>query len=209
MADQDSLGGRSKLMASKRNVTATLAALAIAAAASPAMAHTGLEHATSFSSGFVHPLTGPDHLLAMVAVGLWAGLNGGRAVWAWPAAFVGVMLVGGALGMSGIALPAVESGILASVVVLGLLVLTAARVPITLGAALVGIFALLHGHAHGAELPAAGAAISYSAGFALATALLHAAGLGLAFLAAREMSRLLVRCAGGLIAACGVALVVI
>ena len=122
----------------------------------------------------------------MVAVGLWAGVNGGRAVWAWPVAFVGVMLVGGALGMMGVALPAVEPGILASVIVLGLLVLTAARVPVVLGAPLVGVFAMLHGHAHGAELPAAAAAISYSAGFALATALLHAAGLGIAFLSARE-----------------------
>jgi urease accessory protein len=192
-------------MATKRNLTAAVAALSIAAAASPAFAHTGLEHATSFSSGFLHPLTGPDHLLAMVAVGLWAGLNGGRAVWAWPVAFVGVMLIGGVLGMTGVALPAVESGILASVVVLGLLVLTAARVPVALGAAMVGIFAVLHGHAHGAELPAAASAISYSTGFALATALLHAAGLGLAFLAARDAGRLLVRGAGGLIAACGVA----
>jgi urease accessory protein len=196
-------------MATKRNLTAALAALSLAAAASPALAHTGLEHATSFSSGFLHPLTGPDHLLAMVAVGLWAGLNGGRAVWAWPVAFVGVMLIGGVLGMTGVALPAVESGILASVVVLGLLVLTAARVPVALGAAMVAIFAVLHGHAHGAELPAAASALSYSTGFALATALLHAAGLGLAVLAVREMSRLLVRGAGGLIAACGVALAVI
>jgi urease accessory protein len=210
MTDQDSRGGRSKIMTPTRNVTAAVAVLALAAtAAAPALAHTGLEHAASFSSGFLHPLTGPDHLLAMVAVGLWAGLNGGRAVWAWPVAFVGVMLVGGVLGMTGVALPAVESGILASVVVLGLLVLTAARVPVALGTALVGIFALLHGHAHGAELPAAASAISYSAGFALATALLHAAGLCLAFLAARQAGRLLVRGAGGLIAACGVALAVI
>jgi urease accessory protein len=193
----------------RKGIAILVAAAGVMLGSQGVMAHTGLEHATSFSSGFLHPLTGPDHLLAMVAVGLWAGLNGGRAVWAWPVAFVGVMLVGGALGMSGIALPAVESGILASVVVLGLLVLTAARVPVALGAALVGVFALLHGHAHGAELPAATAAISYSAGFALATALLHAVGLGLAFLSAREAGSLLVRGAGGLIAACGVALAVI
>ena len=177
--------------------------------ATPALAHTGLEHATSFSSGFLHPLTGPDHVLAMVAVGLWAGVNGGRAVWAWPVAFVSVMLVGGALGMMGVALPMVEPGILASVIVLGLLVLTAARVPVVVGALLVGVFAILHGYAHGAELPTAAAAISYSAGFALATALLHAAGLGIAFLSAREGGSLLVRAAGGLVAACGVALAVI
>ncbi len=145
----------------------------------------------------------------MVAVGLWAGVNGGRAVWAWPVAFVSLMLVGGALGMMGIALPMVEPGILASVIVLGLLVLTAARVPVVVGALLVGVFAILHGYAHGAELPTEAAAISYSAGFALATALLHAAGLGIAYLSAREGSSLLVRAAGGLVAACGVALAVI
>jgi urease accessory protein len=193
-----------------RNVTAAATALLLAAAAAaPALAHTGVEHATSFSSGFLHPLTGPDHVLAMVAVGLWAGVNGGRAVWAWPVAFVSVMLVGGALGMMGVPLPMVEPGILASVIVLGLLVLTAARVPVVVGVLLVGVFAVLHGYAHGAELPAAAAAISFSAGFALATVLLHAAGLGIAFLSAREGGGLQVRAAGGVVAACGVALAVI
>ena len=105
-------------------------------------------------SGFTHPFTGLDHMLAMVAVGLWAGLNGGRALWAWPAAFVGVMVLGGALGIAGVAVPMVEPGILASVVVLGLLVLAAAQLPVAAGAVLVAAFALLHGHAHGAELPA-------------------------------------------------------
>jgi urease accessory protein len=188
---------------------ALVALVTLAATATPALAHTGLEHATSFSSGLLHPLTGPDHVLAMVAVGLWAGVNGGRAVWAWPVAFVSVMLVSGALGMLGVTLPLVEPGILASVIVLGLLVLTAARIPVAVGALMVGVFAVLHGYAHGAELPSAAAAISYSAGFALATALLHAAGLGIAFLSAREGSRLLVRAAGGVVAACGIALAVI
>jgi urease accessory protein len=197
-------------MTPTRSISAALTALmVIATGAAPALAHTGLEHATSFSSGFLHPLTGPDHVLAMVAVGLWAGVNGGRAVWAWPVAFVSLMLVGGALGMMDVTLPMVEPGILASVIVLGLLVLTAAHVPVVVGALLVGAFAILHGYAHGAELPTEAAAISYSAGFALATALLHAAGLGIAFLSAREGSRLLVRAAGGLVAACGVVLAVI
>jgi len=197
-------------MSDVKTARLALAALVmLLAAATPALAHTGLEHATSFSSGFLHPLTGPDHVLAMVAVGLWAGVNGGRGVWAWPVAFVSVMLVGGALGMLGVTLPLAEPGILASVIVLGLLVLTAARLPVAIGALLVGVFAVLHGYAHGAELPSAAAAISYSAGFALATALLHAAGLGIAFLSAREGSRLLVRAAGGLVAAGGIALAVI
>ena len=174
-----------------------------------ALAHTGLEHAVSFASGFKHPWTGLDHMLAMLAVGLWAGLNGGRALWAWPVAFVGVMVAGGALGIAGVSIPMVEPGILASVIVLGLLVLTAARLPVALGAALVAVFALLHGHAHGAELPAQAAAASYAAGFALATALLHAIGLGVAYLCRSDSGRLIVRGAGALVAVAGVALAVV
>jgi urease accessory protein len=184
-------------------------ALAVLVCASSADAHTGAEHALSFASGFAHPWTGLDHMLAMVAVGLWAGLNGGRALWAWPAAFVGVMVLGGALGIAGVTLPMVESGILASVVVLGLLVLGALRLPVAIGAALVGLFALLHGHAHGTELPAEGAAVSYFLGFALATAALHALGLGIAYVAAGDRGRLIVRGAGALVAAAGVALAVV
>jgi urease accessory protein len=174
-----------------------------------ALAHTGLEHAVSFASGFKHPWTGLDHALAMLAVGLWAGLNGGRALWAWPAAFVGVMAAGGALGIAGVAIPMVEPGILASVIVLGLLVLTAARLPVALGAALVAVFALLHGHAHGAELPVQAAAVTYAVGIALATALLHGLGLGVAYLCRGDTGRLIVRGAGALMAAAGVALAVV
>jgi urease accessory protein len=179
------------------------------AGASPAFAHTGLEHAVSFAAGFTHPWTGLDHMLAMVAVGLWAGLNGGRALWAWPAAFVGVMLAGGALGFADVPMPMVEPGILASVVVLGLLVLSATQLPVAPGAVIVAVFALLHGHAHGAELPAEASAITYAAGFAIATALLHALGLGVANLAQSERGRMLVRGAGALVAAGGIALAVI
>ena len=173
-----------------------------------ALAHTGLEHAVSFASGFKHPWTGLDHMLAMVAVGLWAGLNGGRALWAWPVAFVGVMVAGGALGMADVPIPMVEPGILASVIVLGLLVLAAAQLPVITGAALVAVFAALHGHAHGAELPTQAAAASYAAGFALATALLHGIGLGVAYLARSETGRLLVRGTGAAVAVAGVALAV-
>src|SRR5262245_43147223 len=117
------------------------------AATAPAVAHTGMEHALSFASGFTHPWTGLDHMLGMLAVGLWAGLNGGRALWAWPAAFVGAMLAGAALAIAGLAVPLGEPGILASVVVLGLLVLTAAQLPVALGVVLVAGFDLLHCHA--------------------------------------------------------------
>lgn len=193
----------------RRGVVAAVAAGAVALSAESALAHTGMEHALSFASGLKHPWSGPDHMLAMVAVGLWAGLVGGRALWAWPVAFVAVMMLGGAAGVAGVALPMVELGILASVIVLGLLVLMAARLPVWEGAALVALFAVLHGHAHGAELPAEGAAASYFAGFALATAALHALGLGVAYLATGERGRLIVRGAGALVAAGGVALAVV
>jgi urease accessory protein len=175
-------------------------------ASTAALAHTGAQHSASFASGFMHPWSGLDHALAMVAVGLWAGLNGGRAAWAWPAAFVGVMVVGGALAMASIPLPAVEPGILASLVVLGLLVLLAAQCPVVAGANLVGGFAMLHGYAHGAELPATAAALSYAAGFAVATALLHIVGLAVAKGAVGRHGRLAIRGAGALLAAGGVAL---
>jgi urease accessory protein len=175
-------------------------------ASTAALAHTGAQHSASFASGFMHPWSGLDHALAMVAVGLWAGLNGGRAAWAWPAAFVGVMVIGGGLAMSSIPLPAVEAGILASLIVLGLLVLLAAQFPVAAGANLVGGFALLHGYAHGAELPATAAALSYAAGFAVATALLHIVGLVVAKGAVGRHRRLAIRGAGALLAAGGVAL---
>ncbi len=193
-----------------RTLRTGLAALAVTMSASgAAMAHTGLEHAHSFAAGFAHPWTGFDHVLAMVAVGLWAGLVGGRALWAWPAAFVGVMLAGGALGIAGVAVPMVESGILASIIALGVLVLAAARLPVALGALLVGAFAVLHGHAHGTELPAEAAAVAYASGFASATAILHGLGLGLARLCRGGRGALLVRGSGAAVAAAGIALAVI
>jgi len=196
-------------MNQRRGVLAAVAVGAIALTPQVALAHTGAEHALSFAAGFRHPWSGIDHMLAMVAVGLWAGLNGGRALWAWPAAFVGVMVLGGALGMTGMALPLVEPGILASVVVLGLLVLAAARLPVIAGAALVAAFAVLHGHAHGAELTGAAAAVTYAAGFAIATTLLHVLGLGIAWLAGSRRGRFAVRGAGALVAAGGIALTVV
>jgi urease accessory protein len=149
-------------------------------AASPAIAHVGHGSTASFTAGLGHPLGGLDHIAAMVAVGLWAALKGGRALWAWPAAFVVVMLVGGALGMAHIALPFVEPGILASVVALGLLVALSVDIPVAAGAAIIGAFALLHGHAHGSEVAESINGVEYMAGFSLATASLHLAGIGYA-----------------------------
>jgi urease accessory protein len=143
----------------------------------PAAAHTGHVDGSGFLSGFLHPLGGLDHLLAMVAVGLWAAQTGGRALWMLPVAFV-TMLAGGALiGISGLELPMVEAGIAASVAVLGLLVVLNKRVPVYAAMALVGVFAVFHGHAHGAEMPAAAHPLLFGAGFILSTVLLHGAGI--------------------------------
>ncbi len=175
-------------------------AIGLTAVATPALAHTGAAAAGSFMAGLGHPLGGPDHLLAMVAVGAWAALQGGRAAWLWPLVFVATMAAGSALGFAGIGLPLVEPGILASVVVLGLLVATAARLPVAAGAAIVGLFALAHGHAHGTEAPAAGDALGYGLGFALATAGLIAAGAGVALAARGTKWRTAVRAAGAALA---------
>jgi urease accessory protein len=175
--------------------------------ASPAFAHPGHE-VSSFAAGIAHPLSGIDHIAVMIAVGLWAALKGGRALWAWPAAFVGVMLVGGALGMAHVALPFVEPGILASVVVLGLLVALAVDLPVAAGAAIVGAFALLHGHAHGSEVAETISGVEYMAGFAIATATLHLVGIAFAQLMARAQLRPAIRVAGALCVVIGGALAI-
>lgn len=153
------------------------AALALAAP-SIAQAHPGL-HMHGFGDGLAHPLTGLDHLLAMVAVGFWAASLGGVARWLVPAAFVSVMTIGAAAGIAGLHLPNVEYAIAASVVALGLLVAFDVRVPAPAAAALVGLFAIFHGFAHGAEAPAGQSFLLFGAGFALMTAALHGVGLGL------------------------------
>ena len=148
--------------------------------AQPAMAHVGLGSTASFSAGFVHPFSGFDHVAVMLMVGLWAAEKGGRALLAWPAVFVGVMLFGGVLAMHGIPLPFVEPAILASVVLLGLLVALAVDLPIGAGIAIIAVFALFHGHAHGSEVTESVSGLEYMAGFALATAGLHLLGIGFA-----------------------------
>lgn len=171
-------------------------------------AHTfGVPH-EHFTAGFLHPLGGFDHLLAMIAVGLWAAQLGGRALWAVPAAFVTMMAVGGALGMSGVALPQVELGIAGSLLVLGALIAAWSRLPVAGGAALVGFFALFHGFAHGAEMPVEAAAFGYGAGFVLATALLHGIGLAAGLFVQKGMSPWLIRLSGAGVAAAGLVLMV-
>ena len=180
--------------------TFCLAALLVTAAA-PAFAHPG-HGAESFAAGVAHPLSGLDHIAAMIAVGLWSALKGGRALWVWPATFVGVMLFGSALGMAQVPLALVEPGILASVVVLGLMTAFGVDLPVAAGATLIAVFALLHGHAHGSEAAETIAGIEYMGGFAITTAALHGAGIGFAQIMQRASLRPLVRLAG---AACVVA----
>ena len=181
-------------------------AAAVAVAASPALAHTGIGSTTGFVHGFGHPIGGPDHVLAMVAVGLLAAQIGGRAVWLVPAAFMGLMAAGAALGMAGTALPAVEIAIGLSIVILGLAVAAAPRLPLIGAMLMVGAFAIFHGHAHGAEMPDDGAGATYGAGFMVATGLLHAIGVGLGLGVGRFASPTLVRVAGGGVAFAGLAL---
>ena len=143
----------------------------------------------------------------MVAVGLWAAQLGGRARWLVPASFVGVMTLGGALGMAGAGLPLAERGIAASVLILGVLIAATVRLPLAASAALVGIFALCHGHAHGIEMPGTAAGLSYALGFAGCTALLHALGLGLGLLLQRAQRREWLCATGVAISAASVLLV--
>ena len=192
-------------MTSASTKRVTLATFLLLAAAMPAYAHVGVGTTSSFAAGFAHPLSGLDHVTVMIVVGLWAAMKGGKAVWAWPLAFVGVMLVGAALGMLHVPVPFVEPGILASVVALGLLVALAVDVPVSAGVAIISLFDLFHGHAHGSEVPENAGGLVYMAGLAVATALLHsigiaaALGLGLRF-------RSLARAAGAACTAVGVGL---
>lgn len=149
-------------------------------ATGPAIAHVGHGSTASLAAGLGHPLAGIDHVMAMLMVGLWAALKSGRALWAWPAVFVGVMLFGGVLGMQGFSLPFVEPTILASVVALGLLVAVAVDLPVAAGAAIISVFALFHGYAHGSEVTEVVSGAEYMAGLALATAGLHLLGIGFA-----------------------------
>jgi urease accessory protein len=183
---------------------ALLLAGAMLLAADPALAHTGEGTAGGFLTGFEHPLFGLDHVVAMVAVGLWGAFLGAPALWLLPIVFPLVMAFGGAAGVAGIAVPYVETGIGASAVVLGLMVALALRPPLWVAAVLVGGFAIFHGHAHGTELPAAVDAVAYSVGFVVATGLLHLSGIALGLLARWRPGRLAVRAGGAAIALAGV-----
>lgn len=179
---------------------------AILALPAVAQAHTGVGAPHGFASGFEHPLFGLDHLLAMLAVGLWAAQIGGRALWAVPLTFVSVMAVGGALGIAGVPVPGVEQGIATSVLLLGLFIALAVRMPLAFSVPIVGLFALCHGHAHGAEMPANASGVAYAVGFMLATAALHGVGIGLGIAIQRGTQAAVLRVAGAAIAVAGLAL---
>jgi urease accessory protein len=159
--------------------TIVLSAILVGTLATPALAHVGTVNHGGFAHGFMHPLVGLDHILAMVAVGMLAARLGGRAMWLVPAAFIAMMMLGGLLGFAGVPLAFVEQGIWLSVIVLGVLVALGLNMPTALAMGIVGVFAVFHGHAHGTELPDGSAPAAYVAGFVLATAVLHAAGIGL------------------------------
>jgi urease accessory protein len=166
-------------------------------------AHTETGVVGGFVSGFKHPLTGLDHIVAMVAVGLWGAFLGPPAMWALPVVFPVVMALGGALGVLGVPLPAVETGIALSGIVLGLMVAFKARPPLWIAGIIVGFFAIFHGHAHGTELPASANALTYSVGFVIATGLLHLSGIAFGLLVRWPWGKIAVRVGGGVIAAIG------
>ena len=171
-----------------------------------AFAHPGGGDAHSFVHGFAHPFGGLDHVLAMITVGLFAYQLGGRALWLVPASFVLAMTAGGALGLAGVPVPFVETGIAASVLVLGAVVALGVQAPVAVAMALVAALAIFHGHSHGTEMPLDTAIAPYAAGFVLATALLHAGGVTLGLLIGRLSSaygRLGFRLSGGLVALAG------
>jgi len=170
-----------------------------------ALTHTGEVMMGGFISGFLHPLFGWDHEVEMVDVGLWGAFLGRPAIWLLPVVFPLVMAVVGALGVLGVPLPYVESGIAASGLVLGMMVMLAFKPPLWFAAVLVGIFAVFHGHAHGTELPIAANALTYALGFVIATGLLHLSGIAFGLLVKWPWGRGVVRLAGGLIAATGAA----
>jgi urease accessory protein len=172
--------------------------------APPAFAHTG-EGAGGFLAGLSHPVFGPDHVVAMVAVGLWGAFLGSPAIWMLPVVFPLVMAFGGVIGILGVPLAATETGIAASAIVLGLMVALAARPPLWIAAVLVGAFAIFHGYVHGKELPDGANAVAFSTGFVIATGLLHLAGIAFSLLTRWPAGRIAVRGAGAMIALVGVA----
>lgn len=173
-------------------------------ASSVAFAHSGEGAGGGFISGFTHPLFGWDHVAAMVAVGIWGAFLGRPAIWILPVVFPLVMAFGGVLGILGIPVPSIETGIAVSSIVIGLLIALAVRTPLWVAAIIVGLFAIFHGHAHGTELPGSVNPLAYSIGFILSTGLLHIAGIAFGELTRLPKGEWIVRAGGVLIALAGV-----
>jgi urease accessory protein len=195
-------------MTTKRNLT-KLAVLCLSGSLllilmpSTAAAHTGTGSVGGLLSGMKHPVSGLDHIVAMVAVGVWGAFLGGRAMWMLPVVFPVVMAFGGGLGVLGVPIPAVETGIAISGVTLGAMVALAARPPLWVAALIVGFFAIFHGYAHGKELPEAANALTYAVGFVVVTGLLHLSGIGFGLLVRWPWGKIAVRAVGVVIAGVG------
>lgn len=187
----------------KKFFALSIALFAMAASAT-ILAHEGGGIAGGFASGFMHPILGWDHVAAMIAVGLWGAFLGSPSIWVLPIVFPLVMAIGGAMGVVGIPVPAVETGIAASAVVLGAMVAFAIRPPIWIAAIIVGAFAIFHGHAHGTELPGAANAIAYSVGFVIGTGLLHLVGIGFGLMDRVPSGKYAIQAGGGVIALAGI-----
>lgn len=180
-----------------RVAPAAVAAVALGLLCGPALAHVEAVHVQGFLSGVAHPVSGLDHVLAMVAVGIWGAQLGAPALWLLPLAFPIMMALGSLLGLLGIPLPGVEIGIAASALLLGGAVLSGRRVPLAIALALVGLFAIFHGHAHGTELPPGQSGLLYSLGFVIATGCLHAVGIGIGTIQRWPSGRVALRVTGG------------
>jgi urease accessory protein len=186
-----------------------LVLLALILAPSAAFAHTGIGSTSGIVHGFMHPFSGLDHQLAMILVGIFAYQLGGRALWLVPLTFVSVMALGGFLGVMGVPIPLVEVGIALSVIVLGAIIAFGLRAPIVVAMAAVGFFAIFHGHAHGSEMPLDASGFEYGIGFMLATAALHAVGIGVGFLigmTSKTLGKNVYRVAGSVASLAGVLL---
>lgn len=180
-------------------------ALALVLPVGPALAHATDGYGGGFIAGFTHPILGLDHVAAMVAVGLWGAFLGAPAIWALPVVFPLVMALGAAAGIAGLPVPAVETGIALSALVLGLMIVFAVKPPLWVAAVIVGGFAVFHGYAHGTELPGTADAFAYAVGFVICTGLLHTAGIAFGLPVKWPTGRLAVRGAGGVISLAGVA----
>lgn len=188
---------------SRARAGALLGAL-VALSAGPALAHAQQGQAAGFLTGLKHPVSGLDHVLAMVSVGLWGAQLGAPAIWLLPVTFPMVMALGGFLGLLGVPLPGVEVGIALSALLLGAMVAREARPPLAAAAALVAFFAVFHGHAHGTELPPGQSGLAYSLGFVIATGALHASGIAIGLIHRWSWGRTALRAAGALVALAGV-----